>query len=103
MAQNSAGQKVYLLSDGLGSIRQVISGTTIVSQRDFDPYGNPITTTTFSDPYGFAGEWWEKDVKLLHLRARWYDALLALAGCDNGPEPKDRRGLANLCGLNFAV
>jgi hypothetical protein len=70
MAQNSAGQKVYLLSDGLGSIRQVISGTTIVSQRDFDPYGNPITTTTFSDPYGFTGDWWEKDVKLLHIAGK---------------------------------
>jgi hypothetical protein len=44
MPQNSAGQKVYLLGDGpsassgqsLGSIHQVISATTIVSQPDFD-------------------------------------------------------------------
>jgi RHS repeat-associated protein len=25
-----------------------------------------------SNPYGFTGEWWQEDVELLHLRARWY-------------------------------
>jgi RHS repeat-associated protein len=24
------------------------------------------------NPYGYTGEWWEDDVGLLHLRARWY-------------------------------
>jgi|GEM_PF-6182587 len=75
MAQNAANQQVYLLPDGLGSIRQVMSGTTVVSRRDFDPYGNlpPANPATFQPPYGFSGEWWENDVQLLHLRARWYD------------------------------
>jgi RHS repeat-associated protein len=38
--------------------------------HEFDPYGSPVETG--GDPYGFTGEWWEDDVALLHLRARWY-------------------------------
>jgi RHS repeat-associated protein len=42
----------------------------VVRYQEFDPYGNP--TQGDSDPYGFTGEWWEDEVGLLYLRARWY-------------------------------
>jgi RHS repeat-associated protein len=66
-----AGQVRYLLGDGLGSIRQAIDGTgAVVAYTEFDPYGNSVQEG--SQPYGFTGEWWQDEIDLLHLRARWY-------------------------------
>jgi RHS repeat-associated protein len=46
----------------------------VVSYDEFDPYGNPITQHMVrSTPYGYTGEWWEAEVGLLQLRARWYE------------------------------
>ena len=70
VAQNDTETR-YLLSDGLGSVRQATDETgQVVSYHQFDPYGNPVAGE--GDPYGFTGEWWEDEVSLLHLRARWY-------------------------------
>ncbi len=76
VTENISGEARYLLSDGLGSVRQAVDETAlVVTYREFDPYGNPITNTQLpiSNPYGYTGEWWEDEVGLLHLRARWYD------------------------------
>ena len=42
----------------------------VVAYNEFDPYGNPMQNG--SEPYGFTGEWWQDEVGLLHLQARWY-------------------------------
>jgi YD repeat-containing protein len=75
VAENAAGQRRYLLADGLGSIRQATDEVgAVVSYDEFDPYGNPLTPhVARSTPYGYTGEWWEEEVRLLHLRARWYE------------------------------
>ncbi|RME58969.1 RHS repeat-associated core domain-containing protein [Candidatus Parcubacteria bacterium] len=66
------GEVRYLLSDGLGSIRQAVDETgAVVAYQEFDPYGNPVSGNG-GEPYGFTGEWWRAEVGLLHLRARWY-------------------------------
>ena len=71
VAESSAGETRYLLSDGLGSVRQALDENgALVAYNEFDPYGNPVQNN--SEPYGFTGEWWEDEVGLLHLRARWY-------------------------------
>ena len=71
VAENAAGELRYLMPDGLGSIRQAVdSQGEVAVYHEFDPYGSPIETG--GDPYGFTGEWWEDEVALLHLRARWY-------------------------------
>ena len=69
------GEIRYLLSDGLGSIRQAVDETaTLVSYYEFDPYGNPVNNIDGGDPYGYTGEWWERYTELLYLRARWYQS-----------------------------
>jgi len=71
MAESAEGDARYLLSDGLGSVRQAVDeNAELVAYNEFDPYGNPVEGG--GEPYGFTGEWWESDVSLLHLRARWY-------------------------------
>ncbi len=70
-----AGETRYLLSDGLGSVRQATDDTgSVVVYNEFDPYGNPIVNrkSEIANPYGYTGEWWQDEVELLHLRARWY-------------------------------
>ena len=75
MTENATGEVRYLLSDGLGSIRHAVDETaSVITYKDFDPYGNPLPTaySLLPTPYGFTGEWWEDEAGLLYLRARWY-------------------------------
>jgi len=72
MTESSTGDVRYLLSDGLGSVRQAVDeSTTVVASYEFDPYGNPADNIG-DEPYGYTGEWYEGYMQLLHLRARWY-------------------------------
>ena len=61
-AENSTGEVRYLLSDGLGSIRQAVDENgEIVSYDEYDPYGSPILdppSSIFDPLYGYTGEWW---------------------------------------------
>jgi RHS repeat-associated protein len=67
-----AGEVKYLLPDGLGSVRQVVGESAeVVAYYEYDPYGSPVGDEG-GEPFGFTGEWWEGEVGLLHLRARWY-------------------------------
>jgi YD repeat-containing protein len=74
VAESSTGETRYLLSDGLGSIRQAVDENgEVVAYSEFGPYGNPVQQSTVigqPSPYGFTGEWWQEEVGLLHLRAR---------------------------------
>ena len=79
VAESNSGDTRYLLSDGaskdVGSVRHAADETaTVITYKEFDPYGNPLPTaySLLLTPYGFTGEWWEDDVGLLYLRARWY-------------------------------
>jgi RHS repeat-associated protein len=77
VAENTAGERRYLLADGLGSIRQgTDEAGVVVFYDEFDPYGNPAFTSysLLPAPYAFTGEWWEAEIELLYLRARWYDS-----------------------------
>ncbi|MFC1976540.1 RHS repeat domain-containing protein, partial [Chloroflexota bacterium] len=72
MTENITGEVRYLLSDGLGSVRQAVDeSAVVVASYEFDPYGNPVDNSG-GEPYGYTGEWWQDDIGLLHLRARWY-------------------------------
>jgi hypothetical protein len=71
VAESDSGETRYLLSDGLGSVRQAVDENgALVAYNEFDPYGNPVEGG--GEPYGYTGEWWESDIGLLQLRARWY-------------------------------
>jgi hypothetical protein len=65
VAESEAGEVRYLLSDGLGSVRQAVDETgAVVVYNEYDPYGNPVQNG--GDPYGFTGEWWHSmDITIL--------------------------------------
>ena len=69
----------YYLPDALGSVRQVADDTgAVVSSREWTPYGIPLSGSEGGEVgagqagLGFTGEWWDVDVGLQYLRARWY-------------------------------
>ncbi len=72
IVQQQAGRGTkYLLVDALGSIRQAVDSTgQVVVVNEYDPYGVPLQGG--GSPYGYTGEWWQGEVNLLYLRARWY-------------------------------
>jgi YD repeat-containing protein len=95
MAQSASGERRYLLSDGLGSVRQAVDDTgSVVAYNEFDPYGNPIVNrqSEIGNPYGFTGEWWQAEVGLLHLRARWHLPSVKSARFSEVSSSKQKRG-----------
>jgi len=62
----------YPLGDALGSVRQVVDGAgEVLDDRSWTPFG--VEEGTAQGGLGYTGEWWDAEVSLLYLRARWYD------------------------------
>ncbi|MDY7077589.1 MAG: RHS repeat-associated core domain-containing protein, partial [Chloroflexota bacterium] len=62
----------YHLPDALGSVRQAADGAGgVASSREWTPFG--VELGGGQAGLGYTGEWWDADVGLLYLRARWYD------------------------------
>jgi YD repeat-containing protein len=59
ISQQSMTNTAYFLGDALGSVRQLASVTgSVVLRRDYDPYGNVLTSVgSGASAYGFTGEW----------------------------------------------
>jgi RHS repeat-associated protein len=74
-----SGIAYRVVTDQLGSVRQVINTTTgqIVQQMDYDEYGN---VTIFAGqqivPMGFAGGLYDQQTGLIKFGARDYDAII---------------------------
>ncbi|HDQ72679.1 MAG TPA: PKD domain-containing protein, partial [Chloroflexi bacterium] len=67
------GAWTYYLPDALGSVRQATDGAgAVVSAREWSPYG--VEVGAAQPGLGYTGEWFDDDVGLVYLRARWYDA-----------------------------
>jgi RHS repeat-associated protein len=99
VAESSAGETRYLLSDGLGSIRQAVDDNgAVVAYNEFDPYGNPVQSG--SELYGYTGEWWQDEVGLLYLRARWYTPGIGTF-LQKDPHPGETSAPATLNGYNY--
>lgn len=70
------GNTYRIVSDQLGSVRQVIDTTTgqVVQQLDYDAFGNVTQDTAPGfQPFGFAGGLYDRDTALVHFGAREYD------------------------------
>jgi RHS repeat-associated protein len=74
----ATGEVVYLHADLIGSVRTVTdtSGTIIVADADYTPYGTPVDVTadpvSAITPFGYAGQYTDPTGNL-YLRARYYD------------------------------
>jgi len=68
----------YILSDGLGSVRQLAdAGGRVVQRYDYTPFGETLAAQgTWESALRYTGEYWDADAGLVYLRARWYDPVL---------------------------
>jgi RHS repeat-associated protein len=65
--------RLYYVHDGLGSVRQLVDTTgQIEANYVYDPFGVPVMGGEVYNPYQFTGEAWDAEVRLLYLRARYY-------------------------------
>ena len=84
---NDGAGWTYPLPDALGSVRQVLvlseaEGTdaagAVTSSREWTPFGVALALSGAEGAgespagLGYTGEWWDADVGLEYLRARWY-------------------------------
>jgi RHS repeat-associated protein len=75
ISQSRNGQRSFYLVDGLGSTRALADAHGKVTDRyTYDAFGRllAVTGSTVND-YIFAGEYWDANVGLDYLRARYYD------------------------------
>ena len=61
----------FVLPDALGSVRQETDATgAVTAVREWSPYGEALGGAQTG--LGFTGEWFDANVGLTYLRARWY-------------------------------
>ncbi|TGG89401.1 hypothetical protein E4656_19895 [Natronospirillum operosum] len=73
------GNRYRLISDHLGSVRQVINAQTgdIAQQLDYDAWGNVTQDTNPGfQPFGYAGGIYDRDTGLVRFGARDYDPVV---------------------------
>lgn len=98
ISQDEGTSQRFLLTDGLGSVRQEMVADDLVTLTMYDPYGNQLVQTgTTGTTYGFTGEQQDSANGLLYLRARYYNpALRSFMGKDpwsgNNLRPQSRNG-----------
>ena len=98
----SAYQPLYLLTDGLGSVRVEMTGGNATATTSYGPYGSIHQQTgTSQTSYGYTGEQFHAGTGLLYLRARYYSpALHAFTSRD--PWEGDAMRPVTLNGYNYA-
>ncbi len=48
---------------------QAVADTgTVVAYHEYDPYGNPTDDGPLTTDYGYTGEWWKSEIRLLHYK-----------------------------------
>jgi RHS repeat-associated protein len=79
ISQDDGTQTRFLLTDGLGSTRIEMVGTTIKTATTYEPYGKLLAQTGSSGTtYGYTGEQYDALTSLIYLRARYYNPSLKL-------------------------
>jgi RHS repeat-associated protein len=69
----SPGQPYYYGPDQLGSVRRVFASATSAPAYSYDPYGNPLQSTSPLTDFGYAGMFYNADSGLYLTLYRAYD------------------------------
>ena len=69
------GTRLQYVTDGHGDVKKLISSSgAVVADYTYDAFGNQTEEAEDSNPFRYAGEYWDKETGLIYLRARYYDA-----------------------------
>jgi len=74
LGQYADGAWVYHLPDALGSVRQwTDEAGSVTYAAGYTPYGEGLWQAgSTQSAWGYTGEWWDADLGMEYLRARWY-------------------------------
>ena len=73
LSQHRAGVRRDYLADGLGSVRGLSQGVTVVDDYRYDAWGNTLYQSGDAEnPYRYTGEWYDSALDQYYLRARTY-------------------------------
>ncbi|MFC5405720.1 S8 family serine peptidase [Cohnella soli] len=75
MREDDEDHKSYYVSNGHGDITELRDDLGIlINSYAYDIWGNILTKSeTVSNPFRYAGEYWDDSTNLQYLRTRWYD------------------------------
>jgi RHS repeat-associated protein len=78
IAEERGGEWAYALPDHRGSVRQWADDAGDVTYAGgYTPYGVELWQAGSTESaWGFTGEWWDADLGLMYLRARWLNPYL---------------------------
>ena len=80
----------------------VNSSGTVVVDYTYDAFGNQTSETEDSNPFRYAGEYWDSESGLIYLRARYYDSGVgAFASEDPAKDGLNWYVYANNNAINF--
>jgi len=94
ISQEKNGQKYYYLYNGHGDVVQIAdSAGNVVNNYDYDEWGNIKSQNEgVENPFKYSGEYFDKEIGLYYLRARYYDPTIgrfinedSFPGKDNDP------------------
>ncbi len=64
----------YMLKNGHGDVTKLVRNGAVVQNYDFDAFGNQKTeTTNDTNPFRYAGEYFDEESGLIYLRNRYYN------------------------------
>jgi RHS repeat-associated protein len=74
IAEVRGGAWAYPLGDALGSVRQWTDDAgNVTYAAGYAPYGETLWQVgSTQSAWGFTGEWWDANLQVIYLRARWY-------------------------------
>jgi RHS repeat-associated protein len=76
LAQEKAGATSWMLTDHLGTVRDLVNNSgSVVNHFTYDSFGKVLTTSeTVDTRYKFTGREFDGETGLYYYRARYFDA-----------------------------
>ena len=69
------GTRLQYVTDGHGDVKKLVNSSgTVVVDYTYDAFGNQTEEAEDSNPFRYAGEYWDSESGLIYLRARYYDS-----------------------------
>ena len=93
------GTRLQYVTDGHGDVKKLISSSgAVVQDYTYDAFGNQTSETEDSNPFRYAGEYYDAETGLIYLRARYYDS--GVGGFISEDPARDGENWYSYCGGN---
>ena len=99
ISRSTGESKDYYYMNSHGDVTKLVNSSgTVVVDYTYDAFGNQTSETEDSNPFRYAGEYWDSESGLIYLRARYYDS--GVGGFISEDPAKDGLNWYVYCGGN---